>query len=327
MNEIFGPKVLHAARLAAAEQHSIDPAQLGPWIVRARLDRTRSTVACLEAKGPQRPIVAYAKREGNDTEADSGLLVRRRQRLRYGFQTLQTLSPALTKIGVQVPIPLALDEDFFTTVALEVRGRPLGRTFSNLYRPPGPSAIAARFERLGRAFRLLDDQGLDQNEMKPSDSPAGQLARLYEGLEPHLPASEMTKFEEISAEGGGLLGELGANAKLVPVHQDPSSTNVLVSPDGIGLIDFSWSFAFPGFDLYYLQYRLSLHRPRFRPWSESLARRLLDGYGPVDRERRGLLHLAELQRRARPVITTSGSEKALDELRAAMRSAEDWLNP
>lgn len=51
LNEIFGPDVLARAKLALADQHSVDADEFGPWEVRARLDRDRSTVARLEGPG------------------------------------------------------------------------------------------------------------------------------------------------------------------------------------------------------------------------------------------------------------------------------------
>jgi tRNA A-37 threonylcarbamoyl transferase component Bud32 len=69
------------------------------------------------------------------------------------------------------------------------------------------------------------------------------------------------------------------------VHGDLSLSNILISPDRVGFIDFGWMERFPGFDVLKVVHRLETARP-FRPdASREAVRSVLEGYGaPVDED-------------------------------------------
>lgn len=151
--------------------------------------------------------------------------------------------------------------------------------------PPLPqldTSYQRTFRDVGRGARLIEETH-ERVEVKPEATEhmwsrfERRVARAHldRGLSSRITRAGRSHFDLAHRSSPGY----------ALVHGDLSLSNILVSPDRVGFIDFGWMERFPGFDVIKVIHRLETAR-RFRPDnSRQTVQSVLEGYGnPVDQD-------------------------------------------
>lgn len=274
------------------------------WQVADRLDRRTSTVFRLRAETPSgRSIGAYYKRS-----IPPPYQPERRQRwidtVRAGLSRAMLLEARLTpradEIGFDFSRALAVDPAGLSSVTLEVRGQPFGKSHLHLLGERRRRAVHL-LERAGRAARAIEDCTEEPIEIDTAGR-AAAIERRVERVRSSLPPAVIDRLENRMAE---LDRKATGHARsLIYAHGDLSPTNILVG-ERMGLIDFTWPAKVRGFDVAHLAFRLEYDTALPPTWTAHLTRALLEGYGVPDATEQAGWHLVRLTKLLK-IVETGG---------------------
>jgi len=215
---------------------------------------------------------------------------------------------------------LAVDPGTLTLVTLGVAGAPVGKVSRHFVTRARRDRLVAALRLAGRAARLIEDcapPGIEPDRAVLSKA----IERRTERARAVLPASTVEALRRrMFALDDEVLAQPGA---MVYAHGDFSSSNILLRPDGIGLIDFTWSPRLRGFDVAHLAFRVAFETGASATRTDILVAALLAGYGDPGLADRPnwwavrlprLLKLVELGTRSGQVRHRRGAERAVSEI-------------
>ncbi|HSK07087.1 MAG TPA: aminoglycoside phosphotransferase family protein [Acidimicrobiia bacterium] len=215
---------------------------------------------------------------------------------------------------------LAVDPATLTLVTLGVDGAPVGKVSRHFVTRARGARLVAALRVAGRAARLIEDcapPGIEADR----EVLARAIERRTERARAVLPAATVDELRRrMTALDDEVLAQPGA---MVYAHGDFSSSNILLRPDGIGLIDFTWSPRMRGFDVAHLAFRVAYETGASATRTDPLVAALLAGYGDPGLPDRPnwwavrlprLLKLVELGTGPRQVRHRRGAERAVSEI-------------
>lgn len=279
------------------------------WIVGRSRRRPRSIIFPLRAVSRTGPVAAAFYKQLWVRPGDSNAQAVRSEFVRAVTARSVALTNKVAAVAVReniwlAPI-LAADLDRPAMITMKVPGRPLGKTVWSALAPGRRRALTA-FLRLGRAIRLIE--AATAGDVTPDERYREQVflrlaRRGTEFLSARQREALERRFRELYAQA------VADGDGIAHVHGDLAPGNILVSPDGIGLVDFEWPIRFYGYDLVSLIHRLEVETPRWTPWVSSLTRALFEGYGQPDiREKPSWLFM-RLERLLRSVTAALGKSR------------------
>lgn len=271
------PAVLHDALKAVVDLYDLGSDRNLSWVVGRRVERRRSTLFPLRMTGDSGMSVGAVYK----VVRPRGKVDLIKDALARSDQLTRTLARLCDGEGITAAPVLAADPAALTIVTLALPGRHLGVAIRHILTRRGRRAAVGVFRRIGRAMRLVEQTG------EPHD--ANAYERLWAAIDRDIGRASGVFSQLDAVELARRLRELGEatirDGVQVYCHGDFSPTNVLVTPDGIGLIDFEWLIRLRGFDVTCLACRVEYEALALRPWSSMLVGALLEGYG--DPEIRG----------------------------------------
>ena len=247
------------------------------WRVVDTIERPRSTIFRLVAAG--RGAEIYYKVSHSPIDSSP-----RRERWESTHSEGLSRTPALDEklagltAGEDITFSraLAVDPETLTLVTLGVAGSPVGKVSRHFVTRARRDRLVAAFQLAGRAARLIEDcapPGIEADR----EIFAKAIERRTERAGAVLPASTVEALRQrMVALDDEVLAQPGA---MVYAHGDFSSSNILLRPDGIGLIDFTWSPRLRGFDVAHLAFRVAYETGASATRTDTLVAALLDGYG------------------------------------------------
>lgn len=294
------------------------------WRIVATIERPRSTIFRLAAVGPAgEGAEIYYKVSHSPTDSSP-----RRERWESTHSAGLTRTPALDErlagltpgADIAFSRALAVDPETLTLVTLGVSGIPVGKMSRHFLTRARRDRLVEAFRLAGRAARLIEDcspSGIEADR----DVFAKAIERRTDRARSVLPEPTVEALRRHMIElDREVLDQPGA---MVYAHGDFSSSNILLRPDGIGLIDFTWSPRLRGFDVAHLAFRVAYETGASASRTDTLVGALLAGYGDPDlADRPGwwavriprLLKLVELGSGSGPSRHRRGAERARSEI-------------
>jgi hypothetical protein len=286
--------LLDQARAALAGRLSLDPGSL-TWKIGRRIDRKRSSLFPLTLNSSSGAVATawYKKPYFTEDRQGSKNLPRARDATLRGERLGARFEELAEGSGLATNVTLALDPETIEVITLGLEGRPLGHPIRHALTPRHRQVALETCAAVGRAVRIVEDMGEDGHE--------AELQRVWEETErklvsvsPMISDAELKNlesalgrlFEEASREPGGV----------TLAHGDLGPGNVIVMPQGTGIIDFMWLPQLKGFDLSRFIHRIRYTTPSYRPWVSELSESVLDGYGDRDAPARPGWRFSEIQR-------------------------------
>lgn len=258
----------------------LDDADLGEWKVGERMDRPRSSLFPLQVETSGGPVGAFYKvvlpsRKGTEDRHEL-----RADRARTGLERTIELEDRLAVLahgsGVSFARTLAVDPATLTAVNLKVEGEPFGSTLSKLV--PGPRLSKARSSLVttGRAAALIERCTVDPVQDR-EDERVDLMDRRLERIAPFFDEGVNRRLRLLAND---LYAESSSgDHPFAYVHGDFSPTNIFVSEEGIGLIDFEWAPRIRTFDIANLAFRLEYDTFVPATLVAPLVTALIEGYG------------------------------------------------
>lgn len=282
-----------SARLFGASGLTIEPVR--------QVARPFSAVLEVNLRADGRPVTAFIKILTPRAAGQEELEATRRNVARE-FDTLVKVHGALEEHpGLSTARPIACYPELLALVTERVNGEPLDRLLSSLRGVPATRTI----DSLSSVMRAV---GAWLAAFQTTETAGGEISldRLRTYLDARLrPLAEMAVIDDDLRTG--LLryfdrqAQQIARAELaaVPVHADFTPENVMVSPEGVTVLDFT--MAKPGvryLDLAHMFMHIETlkARPWFRPAVlDRQATALLSGFDPAVRPEQPLFQLMLLQ--------------------------------
>ncbi len=269
------PRILEESLRSVVDLYGFDDSDRLRWIVSSPIKRQRSTLFSLRVTSLARSVDAVYKVCQPGWRPDlvqEGL--RRSRRLTASLAALgkdETIRPA--------PV-LAVDPSKLTIVTMVLPGRPIDRGIRQVTTSRWRGEGLGLFRRIGRAARLIEQSGRPSSTEFPEDrewSPSvsrdlEMAARLFSPREVDILHAKLHELYQAAVK----------HSDRTYSHGDLSRTNILVSTDGLGLIDFDWQVKLRGFDLASFMYRMEYETLVIRPWVSRVSAALLEGYGDPD---------------------------------------------
>jgi tRNA A-37 threonylcarbamoyl transferase component Bud32 len=177
--------------------------------------------------------------------------------------------------GITVPRVLAVRPEASTIVTSGVPGRPLGSMVNHSLTRGRRRSASDVYRKIGRAVHLIETATLP-------DEPVSDLAQ-WDGTDEALTTARgflpPVEWRWLRAQLVESYEAARADAEGMFAHGDLGGGNVLLSADGIGLVDFQWQVRWKGYDLATVACR-SFHHPAVTErWGSALIHALLEGYG------------------------------------------------
>jgi Phosphotransferase enzyme family len=269
------PRILEETLQGVVDLHGHGERDQLRLIVGRPVERRRSTLFPLRINSSSGSVSAIYKicRPRTKPELTRDALVRSRQ--------LTSSLAALGKDEAILPAPvLAVDPGKLTIVTLMLPGRPLDRGIRHVTTSIWRGGSLALFRRIGRAARLIEQSG----RPSPTDPLEDQewSSSVQRDLEMAAKMFSPRELDSLHAKLSELYQAGVRQSERTYSHGDLSRTNILVSPQGIGLIDFGWQVRLRGFDLASFMYRMEYETFVTRPWISRVSSALLEGYGDPD---------------------------------------------
>ena len=205
---------------------------------------------------------------------------------RSGIERTTRFSKQIAELGsphgIGVAEPLAVDREGLFVVTLGVRGDPLGKALWRTLRV-GRRQAKTTYRLIGQATALLEEVSIGQapaNDYLDVERLAGSLQKIQS----HISPPESRRLEERIRS----LHEEFSTAmpsSFYFCHGDFNHANLLVSKDGINVIDFGWKARPRAFDISMFLLRLEMERPRIEPLTTQVTEWLCEGYGDPDIQR------------------------------------------
>jgi hypothetical protein len=269
------PRMLEAALQAVVEVFGFgDDSELG-WIVGEPVARDRSTLFPLRVTSQTASVSAVYKvcRPRTKPQLVQDALARSRR-----------LTSSLAALGkdeaIRPATVLAVDPAKLTIVTLALPGRPVGRGIRQVLTSRGRGEALGVFRGIGRATRLIEQAG----RPSPTDLVGNPewSPRVERDLEMAAKMFSSREVDYLHAKLRELYESAVKDGERTYAHGDLSRTNILISPEGIGLIDFGWEVKLRGFDLASFMYRMEYETLVPKAWAARVSAALLEGYGDPD---------------------------------------------
>lgn len=251
------------------------------WSVETRIDRPRSSIFPLRATAEGRDLgIAFYKVMLPSTKGDPDRHRLRIDRARTGLGRAMQLEDRLALLlegeAIAFSRALAVDPETLTSVTIGVQGEPLGSLAGHVLTRSRRRRAARWMELTGRAARAIEActvGDVDDREGERSDLMSRRIDRLEGMFPPERVGLLRRRVEELHG------AVMGSDRPLTYAHGDFSPTNLLVSDEGIGLIDFEWVPRLRVFDLANLVFRLEFETPLPERMVRPLVEAALRGYG------------------------------------------------
>jgi hypothetical protein len=269
------PRILEAALQAVVEVCGIGDRGELRWIVGKSVARERSMLFPLRVISESASVSAVYKvcRPRTKPQLVQDALARSRQ-----------LTSSLAALGkdeaIRPATVLAVDPAKLTIVTIALPGRPVGRWIRQVLSSRGRGEALEVFRGIGKAARLIEQAGRPSSTDlvgSPEWNP-----RVERDLEMAAKVFSSREVDYLHAKLRELYQDALKDGDRTYAHGDLSRTNILVSSQGIGLIDFGWQVRLPGFDLASFMYRMEYETLVPKAWAARVSAALLEGYGDPD---------------------------------------------
>jgi Ser/Thr protein kinase RdoA (MazF antagonist) len=269
------PRILEEALQGVVDLHGLGKRDQLRLIVGRPVERRRSTLLPLRISSSSGSVSAVYKICQPRWKPELA---------REGLKRSPRLTAALAALGKDdaiLPAPvLAVDPGKLTIVTLVLPGRPLDRGIRHVATSRWRGGGLALFRRIGRAARLIEQSG-QPSPTDPLEDPEWSTS-VERDLEMAASIFSPREVDSLHAKLSELYQAGVRHSERTYSHGDLSRTNILVSPRGIGLIDFGWQVRLRGFDLASFMYRMEYETFVTRPWITRVSSALLEGYGDPD---------------------------------------------
>jgi Phosphotransferase enzyme family len=228
------------------------------------------------------PIVAYYKSETPNVPGRRfnpfGVSRASVERSPILMERLQASTPP----GYQLVLPtiLAVDPDTLTSVVLEVPGTPLARGML-VPRLPVGARLMTQFAVVGRGARLTESC-TRPGEALISESGDAVEKLVDAGLDALASRISERRIRVLRTHANRLMRDADAADDPVYAHCDLNFSNVFVSRDGVGIIDFGWEPRPRGWDVGMFIASLRTASVRLGWGRGRLEAAALRGYGVAD---------------------------------------------
>lgn len=326
------PGLLREAGVSAAEFLRLGSSAVITWQIGERIDRPRSSVFPLKGLASTgHEVAAFYKvaHPPNQTlEQPTAWETEHRQALTAGPGLEARLASLAEGKGIQVSQTLAVEPDSLILVTLAVAGTPLGRFSRQSLTAARRTRALDSVKRAGIAARLIE-------ECSPHDLEIPDRLRGLAVIQRRLDRIRKSLSNDVMLDLESLMIELEQQAMSSPrpvvySHGDFNTSNVLVTTEGIGLIDFSWLQRLRNSDVAHFAFRMEYEPWMSRSWASELVTSLIEGYGDHGLVGRPSWQFLRLSKLLRVVQRGSGSStarhrrlarRARAEIKATLKSA------